>query len=98
MHRSFCWFSRAAAHTLRVKSPFVVYPLNFIIYNFTLKSKAKTEKYSLNRIINGVANIKDYSIYQSTIKLQGSPFITPCLGSIELDRVISEPCYNGIIL
>ena len=31
-------------------------------------------------------------------KIQGSPFITLCLGSIELDRVISEPCYNRIIL
>ena len=31
-------------------------------------------------------------------KLQGSPFITLCLGSIELDCVISEPCYKGIIL
>ena len=32
------------------------------------------------------------------ITIQGSPFITLCLGSIELDRVISEPCYKGIIL
>ena len=31
-------------------------------------------------------------------KLHGSPFITLCLGSIELDRVISELCYKGIIL
>ena len=31
-------------------------------------------------------------------EVQGSPFITPCLGSIELDRVISELCYKGIIL
>ena len=31
-------------------------------------------------------------------EIQGSPFITLCLGSIELDRVISEPCYKGIIL
>ena len=30
--------------------------------------------------------------------LQGSTFVTLCLGSIELDRVISEPCYKGIIL
>ena len=30
--------------------------------------------------------------------VQGSPFITLCLGSIELDHVISEPCYKGIIL
>ena len=30
--------------------------------------------------------------------IQGSPFITLCLGSIELDRVISEPCYKGILL
>ena len=30
--------------------------------------------------------------------IQGSPIITLCLGSIELDRVISEPCYKGIIL
>ena len=29
--------------------------------------------------------------------IQGSPFITLCLGSIELDRVISELCYKGII-
>ena len=27
-----------------------------------------------------------------------SPFITLCLGSIELDHVISELCYKGIIL
>ena len=32
------------------------------------------------------------------IRLQGSPFITLCLGSIELDCVISEPCNKGIIL
>ena len=32
------------------------------------------------------------------IHVQGSPFKTLCLGSIELDRVISEPCYKGIIL
>ena len=31
------------------------------------------------------------------IMVQGSPFIMLCLGSIELDRVISEPCYKGII-
>ena len=30
--------------------------------------------------------------------VQGSPFITLCLGPIELDHVISEPCYKGIIL
>ena len=30
--------------------------------------------------------------------IQGSPFLTLCLGSIELDRVISELCYKGIIL
>ena len=30
--------------------------------------------------------------------IQGSPFITLCLGSIELDGVISEPSYKGIIL
>ena len=29
--------------------------------------------------------------------VQGSPFITLCLGSTELDRVISESCYKGII-
>ena len=34
----------------------------------------------------------------SLIAVQGSPFITLCLGSIELDSVISEPCYKGIIL
>ena len=28
--------------------------------------------------------------------IQGSPFITLCLGSIELDCVISDPCYKGI--
>ena len=32
------------------------------------------------------------------VHVQGSPFITLCLGSIELDGVISEPCYKGIIL
>ena len=32
------------------------------------------------------------------IQVQGSPFITLCLGSIELGRVISEPCYKEIIL
>ena len=32
------------------------------------------------------------------LQLQSSPFITLCLGSIELDHVISEPCYKGIIL
>ena len=32
------------------------------------------------------------------VVIQGSPFIMLCLGSIELDRVISEPCYKGIIL
>ena len=31
-----------------------------------------------------------------TSEIQGSPFITLCLGSIEMDRVISEPCYKGI--
>ena len=31
-------------------------------------------------------------------KVQRSPFIMLCLGSVELDRVISEPCYKGIIL
>ena len=31
------------------------------------------------------------------LKVQSSPFIMLCLGSIELDRVISEPCYKGII-
>ena len=30
-------------------------------------------------------------------KLQGSPFITLCLGSIKLDHVISESCCKGII-
>ena len=35
---------------------------------------------------------------RESIKIQRSPFITLCLGSIELDRVISEPCYKGIIL
>ena len=39
-----------------------------------------------------------YKDVQSCIKIQGSPFITLCLGSIKLDRVISEPCYKGIIL
>ena len=28
----------------------------------------------------------------------GSPFIMLCLGSIEMDRVITKPCYKGIIL
>ena len=29
--------------------------------------------------------------------IQDSPFITLCMGSsIELDRVISEPCYKGL--
>ena len=28
----------------------------------------------------------------------GSPFITVCLGPTELDRVINELCYKGIIL
>ena len=28
------------------------------------------------------------------IEMQGSPFITLCLGSIELDHVISEPYYD----
>ena len=30
-------------------------------------------------------------------KVQGSPFIMLCLGFIELDRVISELCYKGIM-
>ena len=34
----------------------------------------------------------------SMICIQGSLFITLCSGSIELDPVISEPCYKGIIL
>ena len=31
-------------------------------------------------------------------QVQGSPFITLRLGSIELDCVISELCYKGVIL
>ena len=34
----------------------------------------------------------------SILLLQDSPFVTLCLGSIELDRVISELYYKGIIL
>ena len=34
----------------------------------------------------------------TVIMMQDSPFITLCLGSIEMDRVISEPCYKGMIL
>ena len=30
-------------------------------------------------------------------KVQGSPCVTICLGSIELDHVISEPCFIGIL-
>ena len=30
--------------------------------------------------------------------IQYSPFITLCLGSIEMEHVISEPCYKGTIL
>ena len=39
--------------------------------------------------------IKSHLIYFS---VEDSPFITLCLGSIELDHVISEPCYKRIIL
>ena len=39
-----------------------------------------------------------YSLELPQHQSKGSPFITLCLGSIEMDRVISEPCYNGIIL
>ena len=35
---------------------------------------------------------------RSMTKWQGSPFIMLCLGSIELDCVISEPCHKEIIL
>ena len=31
-------------------------------------------------------------------RFQGSPFIMLCLGSVQPDRVISEPYYKGIIL
>ena len=31
-------------------------------------------------------------------KIQGNSFIMLCLGSIEPDHVINEPCYKGIIL
>ena len=35
----------------------------------------------------------------NTVQLiQCSPFITLCLGSIGIDRVISELCYKGTIL
>ena len=37
-----------------------------------------------------------YDLKNTTV-VHGSPFITLCLGSIELDCVISEPCYKGII-
>ena len=30
--------------------------------------------------------------------IECSPFIMQCLGSIEMDCVISEPCYKGTIL
>ena len=52
-----------------------------------------------------VASFKEISLKSDFIKkihdlthVQDSPFITLCLGSIQLDRVISERCYNGIIL
>ena len=37
-------------------------------------------------------------ILKQNYTIQGSPFITLYLGSTELERVISEPCYKGIIL
>ena len=36
--------------------------------------------------------------FNDFIHVQGSPFIMPCLRSIGLDRVITEPYYKGIIL
>ena len=41
---------------------------------------------------------KGFEISLDIFALQGSPFITLCLGSIELDRVISEPCYKRTII
>ena len=43
-------------------------------------------------------NLTLYTSFHDLINVQGSPFIMLCLGSIELDRVISELCYKGIIL
>ena len=42
--------------------------------------------------------VQKCEIFVTQGQVQGSPFIMLCLGSIELDRVISEPCYKGIIL
>ena len=53
-------------------------------------------------VVKMIVITRDDCMYQcikiADFKVKGSPFITLCLGSIELDRVISEPCYKGIIL
>ena len=40
---------------------------------------------------------KGIRITKHIMLVQGSPFIKLCLGSIELDCVISEPRYKGIL-
>ena len=50
------------------------------------------------KIIKNVYKIRFQRDHFETYNIQGSPFITLCLGSIELDPVISEPCYKGIVL
>ena len=42
-------------------------------------------------------NIAKYDLYYHFSKLQVNLIITLSLGSIETDRVISEPCYNEVI-
>ena len=52
-----------------------------------------------SKVQNDVGHENNGNIkFSFLLKVQGSPFITLCLGSIELNRVISEPCYKGIIL
>ena len=47
-------------------------------------------------IFLGLAYFTIRERFKSFIEVQGSPFIKLCLGSTELDRVISEPCYKEI--
>ena len=42
-------------------------------------------------------NIVDWDV-KNQIKQTNSPFLKLCLGSIEIDRILSESCYEGTIL
>ena len=45
-----------------------------------------------------IGDVIDSLLFGLNVQIHFGPFIMLCLGSIEMDRVVSEPCYKGTVL